>query len=164
MKKIAIITLIMMTGLILFAQDYQQPRAEQLRTRRDPELRQRPEHHNFHDADAEDFPLIEELDLTEQQKEQIRTFRHNHRLEMIDLRAEAAKITLEIREAMQKPDFRTAKKLNDQLYTKKGEIAGKGIDLREKIHQVLTEEQREQVKQMQRKQRQRKRMMPNPGK
>ncbi len=102
-----------------------------------------PEYHH-----SDDFPLLKLLELTEQQEEQIRSFRHNYKLEMIDLRADIAKLRLEIREALHNHNFREAKQLNDQLYLKKGEMAKKSIELRESIHQVLTPEQIEQLKQL----------------
>ena len=92
------------------------------------------------------MPPLEKLDLSDTQKEQIRGFHHQHRLAMIDLRAEVAKLELQKKDQLFKNDFRSAKRTSDQIFAKKGEIAKKNIDLREQIHQVLTNEQREQLK------------------
>lgn len=145
MKKIAVIAIIMLVGLTLMAQVHQ-PRSQQMREQRIPEERQKPEMNRMqHDRG---LGMLERLNLNERQKEQVRNFQHNHQLEMIDLRAEATKLRLQIQQAMQNDEFRNAIRLNEQLYQKEGDIAKKGIELREKIHQVLTPEQREQLKQM----------------
>jgi Spy/CpxP family protein refolding chaperone len=94
----------------------------------------------------ESMGILGRLDLSEQQKEQVRTFQHEHRLEVIDLRAEITKLRLQKEKALRDYDFRNARSLNDRLHNKMGELASKDIELREKIHQVLTTEQREELR------------------
>lgn len=144
MKSIAVFMMIFLTGVTLIAQEHHQPRLEELRTRKEHAQRQKPEQARF--PEYGEFPMLARLDLTDNQKEQIRTIRHNNQLEMIDLRAETAKLRIRIKDALYKNDFRNAKRYNDQLFTKKGEMAKKGIELREQIHQILTEEQRKQLR------------------
>ena len=135
----------MLVGLSLMAQAHQ-PRSQQMREQRMPEDRPKPEMSRMqHDRG---LGMLERVNLNEQQREQIRNFQHNHRLERIDLQAEVTKLRLQVQQALQNNEFREAKRLNDQLYLKEGELAKKGIELREKIYQVLTPEQREQMKQM----------------
>jgi Spy/CpxP family protein refolding chaperone len=90
--------------------------------------------------------MLGRLDLSEAQQEQVRTFQHEHQLDVIDLRAEISKLRLQKEKALRDNDFRSARTLNDRLHNKMGELAGKDIELREKIHQVLTAEQREQLR------------------
>ncbi|MBW6515537.1 MAG: Spy/CpxP family protein refolding chaperone [Candidatus Cloacimonetes bacterium] len=145
MKRIAVIFIILLIGVFLIAQE-NPTRMQHMREQRVTEERQKPDVGRMQHEMG--LGVLNRLNLSEQQREQVRTFQHTHQLEMIDLRAEITKLRLQIRQAMQDNDFRNAIRLNDQLYQKEGEMARKGIELREKIHQVLTPEQREQMKQM----------------
>ena len=147
MKKIVILTLILMIGVVLVAQG-NQPRVHQMTERR--EMMERPRQEMERRNSDMGLGYLERLNLTEQQREQVRNFHHSNELEMIDKRAEIAKLRLQLQEAMQNNNFREAKWLNLQLHQKQGEMAGKGIELQEKIHQILNQEQREQLKQLKR--------------
>ncbi len=147
MKKIVILTLILMIGVVLVAQG-NQPRVHQMTERR--EMMERPRQEMERRNSDMGLGYLERLNLTEQQREQVRNFHHSNELEMIDKRAEIAKLRLQLQEAMQNNNFREAKGLNLQLHQKQGEMAGKGIELQEKIHQILNQEQREQLKQLKR--------------
>ena len=144
MNKIAIIMVLLILGAALIAQEHQHMRVQQVGQERERPAMRSPMMDRMH-ADRE-FRMLDRANLTEQQREQIRTFQRTHRLEMIDLKAEEAKLRLQLRSAMTDHNFREAKRLNDQLYTKKGEIARKGIELREQIHQTLTDEQRDMMR------------------
>ena len=136
-----------MIGVILVAQG-NHPREHQMTERR--EMTERPRQAMERRENDMGLGYLERLNLTEQQREQVRNFHHSNELEMIDKRAEIAKLRLQLQNAMQNNNFREAKGLNDQLFSKQGEMAKKGIELREKIHQILNSEQREQLKQLQR--------------
>jgi len=128
----------------LVAQELNTPRVNHLRDRRENINTRKPDMERM--RRDESMGILGRLDLSEQQKEQVRTFQHEHRLEVIDLRAEITKLRLQKEKALRDYDFRNARSLNDRLHNKMGELASKDIELREKIHQVLTTEQREELR------------------
>ena len=144
MNRLLIITLIVLMATALVAQEFNTPRVNHLRNRRENINTRKPDMERM--RRDESMGMLCRLDLSEQQKEQVRTFQHEHRLEVIDLRAEITKLRLQKEKALRDYDFRNARSLNDRLHNKMGELASKDIELREKIHQVLTTEQREELR------------------
>jgi len=144
MNKILIIVLMALLATALVAQEFNTPRVNHLRDRRENIDTRRPDTVRMRGDDH--MGMLGRLDLSEAQQEQVRTFQHEHQLDVIDLRAEISKLRLQKEKALRDNDFRSARTLNDRLHNKMGELAGKDIELREKIHQVLTAEQREQLR------------------
>lgn len=143
MKKLTVIALILMIGVVLSAQMHQHPEAESPRERRG-----RMECPMMGMMQEGMGRMMEHLELTDFQKEQIMDFRHDHRLEMIDHRADIAKLRLRLQKALGDHEFDIARTLNENLHEIKSEMAEEVINLRERIYQILTDEQREMLKEM----------------
>jgi len=148
MKKITIITLLLMVAVLLLAE---QPKVRQLRkpqthsgsTRREmPSQRWR----NFGKEGRlgnMQMHLLEKLELTDKQKEQIDDLKLQNRLAIIELQADLKKITLMRHKYMADSDFNNAKKSVTEYHEKRTEIATKQIELAEKIYNLLDKKQQE---------------------
>lgn len=150
MKHLYLIVAILLVSALMLAQapEGMHSRREMMTERQSPEKARYERSQPAMERGLQGMPMLDKLELTDSQKEQIRAFRHAHELTMIDLRAEAAKLQLQKHDQMGKNEYRNAKRTTDQIYNKRAEIEKQRIDLFEKIHQVLTEEQREQMKKM----------------
>lgn len=87
--------------------------------------------------------IHQELGLSEEQKTTIENLRMQHRLAAIDIQAEIKKLSLQRRNHLSKGEFRQAKRLTEQYYNKRKELAQKRIELTENIYNQLDDEQKE---------------------
>jgi len=92
--------------------------------------------------------MAEELEITDEQLETIREIRFEHQETMIDKRAELEKAKLEMEKLMVDEDFD-----RDKIYSQaekideiESEIKLAGIDAKLRGMEILTDEQREQLK------------------
>ncbi len=83
-----------------------------------------------------------EMKLTDAQQKEVNTLRHNHRLEMITLRADMEKLRLQVKHNVSEGNFRAAKSDNEKLSAKKADISKKNLELKEKIYNLLDDEQK----------------------
>jgi len=100
---------------------------------------------------AQPCPLLDmadDLKLTDQQMEQIRSSQTAHRLEMIQLKADKEKAQLELRELMRaaKIDRKAVLGKNDQLSTIKANMASKRLTAKLDQLNFLNDEQRAEVR------------------
>ncbi len=83
-----------------------------------------------------------ELDLSEEQKNDIESLRMQHRLAVIDIQAETKKLGLQRRSHLSNGEFRQAKRIIEQYYNKRRELAQKRIELTESIYNLLDDDQK----------------------
>lgn len=145
MKKIMMIslTLIIAAGLAADTDKQQRTRERRLLDSRMRSSHRSPCSANFWEMSelrARDLP--EKIKLTETQLEQIKKLQYEHRMALVDLQASLKKLALQRRKYLTDADFQNAKKVTEQYYLKRAEIAKKRIELRESIYLLLNEEQR----------------------
>ncbi len=96
------------------------------------------------------FPLwmADELGLREDQIDKIMDFQAASKKQVIDLKADIDKLEIDQKMALKDDDFKTARKIIDQIFDKKAEIAKEKINIKEKINSILTPDQIEKLKTM----------------
>jgi Spy/CpxP family protein refolding chaperone len=143
MKKTILIMLTLALGTLLIAQTPCNSGARQMKRDGNHEYRNK-------DRNCENYNqpcgMCDNLDLSDAQKEQITNLKKELQLKMIDLRAEKDKLRVQLQDARQNNDFNKAKELSNKMFTKKGEIAKIVIEHQEKVYNLLTKEQKEQLK------------------
>ena len=89
------------------------------------------------------FPLwlAEELELTESQIDKIDDYQDDSHKVSIDLKADIDKLQIDEKNAIQDGNYKEARKIIDQIYLKRANLAKEKITLKEKIDSVLTEDQ-----------------------
>lgn len=104
---------------------------------------------------------IEELELTDTQKEEINDLRVDLKKKGIKLNSEMAILRVEKREALRNEDFKEAKKIITQLSDKQEEKQLLRLSHQEEISKILTEEQKEIWREMRMKRPNRRMPMQN---
>ncbi len=142
MKKITMIaiTLIVMVSLLSAFEGNKKMGERQSRM----EMLEREHHMEFYESN-DHLRLAEELELTEEQLEDIENFRTKFQKEMIELNSEIKKIAIDKRNAMKNHDFAKMRKLTEEFYNFKQQIATKRIEQNEMKWDILTEEQKEKA-------------------
>lgn len=85
--------------------------------------------------------ILNELELTDAQKDQIEALGLQDQKWNIQNRADVETLKIDKREALRKKDFNKAKKLTNQISDKRNGAAIKRIELHENIWNLLTKEQ-----------------------
>lgn len=92
--------------------------------------------------------MMEELDLTEDQQNQLQELRTEHQKEMIRLRSEIETLKIDKRNAMQNNNYSAAKKVVKQISAVQEELKLERINQKEAIWNLLTPEQREKLEEL----------------
>lgn len=92
--------------------------------------------------------MCEELDLTDEQKEQMEDFRINGRKDMIVAEADLKLLEIDKRSALKNKDFKQAKVVTKKIFEKKQDIAISRIEQHEQRWNILTPEQKEKAEEM----------------
>ncbi|HEX37305.1 MAG TPA: hypothetical protein ENG70_00340 [Candidatus Cloacimonetes bacterium] len=92
------------------------------------------------------FWMADELELSDDQIDQVMDFLAQSKKQIIDLKADIDKLEIDQRIALKDEDFKAAQKLVDQIYAKKADIAKEHINVKEKVHSILTQDQIEKMK------------------
>jgi hypothetical protein len=104
---------------------------------------------NPHKPDAPKDPifhLFQLLDLTDAQRENILEYSVNTKKKIVQLKADIKILQIDKNTAMKNENYKQAKKLIDKIATKRASIAKLQITQKENISNVLTDEQKEQLK------------------
>jgi len=88
------------------------------------------------------------LDLTDKQKEDLIEIKTQIHKETIQIQADIRILEIEEQEAIRNENFKKAKNLIDKIADKKVSIAKERIDQKEKLYKILTDEQKEELKEM----------------
>ena len=97
--------------------------------------------------------MCEELDLTDEQKEQMEDLRINNKKEMITVKASLELLEIDKRSAMRDKDFKQAKAVTNKIFEKKQDVAISRIEQHEQRWNILTPEQKEKAEEMRREHR-----------
>lgn len=89
--------------------------------------------------------LCEELDLTDKQKEKLEDLKDSRKKFMIVSRSDIKLLEIDRRNAMKDKDFKSAKKLTQDIFKLKQEMAINKIEQDEKRWNVLTPEQQKKA-------------------
>ena len=92
--------------------------------------------------------MCEELELTDEQKEQIEDLRINGKKEMITARANLKLLEIDKRSAMKDKDFKQANAVTKNIFKLKEQIAIKRIEQQEQRWNILTSEQKEKAEEL----------------
>ncbi len=92
--------------------------------------------------------MCEELDLTDEQKEQMEDLRIKNKKEMITAKANLELLVIDKRSAMKDKDFKQAKVVTKEIFKKKQDIAISKIEQHEQRWNILTPEQKEKAEEM----------------
>jgi len=93
------------------------------------------------DSDVPDASL-EACKLTDEQRAQLDDINTQIQKQMIDLRAATEKLEIDQRQAMEAENYAQARKLVDQLSTKRAEMEKLNITRMEQISKILTDDQK----------------------
>jgi Spy/CpxP family protein refolding chaperone len=91
--------------------------------------------------DMFDMGPMDDLKLTDDQKERIRVARDNHRKEIIPINASIETLEIDLHADLRNNQYQDAIKVSDQISDKRKLIAGKRIQLMATIAGILTPEQ-----------------------
>jgi len=138
MKKILLVAAIMLIGVMLFAQ-HEGKRKDKMK---DGHCDKGRVEQVGKMKMGENMPKHCDMKLSEKQQEQVDALRYNHRLEMITLKADVEKLRMQVQHNASQGKFADAKKFNDQLNAKRAEISKKNLEMREKVYNLLTDEQK----------------------
>jgi len=92
--------------------------------------------------------MCEELDLTDEQKEQMEDLRIKGKKSMIAAGAELELLGIDKREVMKDKDFKQAKAITKEMFKLKQQIAINRIEHHEKRWNILTPEQKEKAEEL----------------
>ena len=92
--------------------------------------------------------MCEELDLTDEQKEQMEDLHIKNRKEMITERANLELLEIDMRSAMKDKNFKQAKSVTKEIFKMKQDIAISRIDQQEERWNILTPEQKEKAEEL----------------
>jgi len=92
--------------------------------------------------------MCEELDLTDEQKEQMEDLHIRNRKEMITERANLELLDIDKRSAMKDKNFKQAKSVTKEIFKMKQDIAISRIDQQEERWNILTPEQQEKAEEL----------------
>ena len=92
--------------------------------------------------------MCEELDLTDEQKEQMEDLHINSRKEMIVTGADLKILEIDKRSAMKDKDFKQAKAVTKEIFKLKQQGAIKRIEQQEQRWNILTPEQKEKAEEL----------------
>ena len=92
--------------------------------------------------------MCEELDLTDEQKEQMEDLRINNKKEMITVRASLELLEIDKRSAMKDKNFKQAKSVAKEISKLKEQIAINRIEQHEQRWNILTTEQKEKAEEL----------------
>ncbi|MDP8204019.1 MAG: Spy/CpxP family protein refolding chaperone [Candidatus Tenebribacter mawsonii] len=108
----------------------------------------------FNDGDRQDRMhdgyemMCEELDLTDEQKEQVEDLRISSKKEMIVAGSDLKLLEIDKRIAMKNKDFKLAKKLTGDIFEIKQEMAENRIEQQKQRWNFLTPEQQEKAEEL----------------
>ena len=100
------------------------------------------------------FWMAEELELTDAQIDKIDEYQDDSRKVSIDLKADIEKLHIDEKNALENENYKEARKVIDQIFEKKATLAKERISLKEKISSVLTEDQKDMLKDLRKPKRQ----------
>ena len=107
------------------------------------------DHHKRMQGMHDDHQMMcEELDLTDEQKEQMEDLRINSKKEMITTGADLKLLEIDMRSAMRDKDFREAKAVTKEIFKLKQLGAIKRIEHQEQRWDILTPEQKEKAEEL----------------
>jgi len=89
---------------------------------------------------------LEELNLSEAQKSKLQELRTSHHKQMNTLDAEIKNLELDLKQAVERDDYATAKRLNQQLHEKKASKSNAHLSHMEAVMKELDPQQREQYR------------------
>jgi len=92
--------------------------------------------------------MCEELDLTNEQKEQMEDLRIKNKKEMITVKASLELLEIDKRSAMKDKDFKQAKAVTKKIFEKKQDVAISRIEEHKQRWNILTPEQKEKAEEM----------------
>ncbi len=133
MKKISLMLIIAFSVTAMFAQGMFQ-KGNKKGFGRNNSMRQ----HRRQMAGRE---ILDQLNLSADQQENIDKIRDQHQKKIIDVRAKLAKLRIDKRNAMKNSDFNLAEKITDKISGQRAIIAKDRIKLQEQIFNTLTKEQ-----------------------
>jgi len=92
--------------------------------------------------------MCEELDLTDEQKDQMEDLRIKNRKEMITERANLELLDIDKKSAMKDKNFKQAKSVTKEIFKMKQDIAISRIDQQEERWNILTPEQQDKAEEL----------------
>jgi len=92
--------------------------------------------------------MMEELDMTDDQKDKIREFQTDNKKLAIQKQSEIKILRIEIHEALRKQKFSEAKRITEKISDIEKDLAVNRIDMHEKHWKILTDDQKEKAKEM----------------
>jgi Spy/CpxP family protein refolding chaperone len=154
MKKI-IVTLVLIVGILATLSAYDGMRQQQGKDIDNCQKNMNKQHGKMqnnmskqHGIEKGFYMLMEELELTENQEEQIEELKIAQKKSMIQLEAEIDLLKVDKHTAMKNHDFKELKKLTGKMFDLKKNIALKQVEFREAIWNVLTAEQQAKADEM----------------
>ena len=138
MKKISLMLIVAFSVTAMFAQGMDQKGNKNKWGRENSMKRQRPQ--------MMGREMIEQLDLTTVQQENIEKIRDEHQKKLIDIRAKLEKLRIDKKNAMKTSDFNQAEKITDKISAQRAIIAKDRIKLQEQIFNTLTKDQQAKFK------------------
>ena len=107
------------------------------------------DHYNKMQGMHDEYQMMcEELDLTDEQKEQMEDLHIRNRKEMITERANLELLDIDKRSAMKDKNFKQAKSVTKEIFKMKQDIAISRIDQQEERWNILTPEQKEKAEEL----------------
>ncbi len=94
--------------------------------------------------------IMKELDLSENQQEEMKEIRSEHRKANIRRQADIDILEVDFRTSMSNHDFQNAKKITGDIFSIKMEKAIAQIDLHEQIWKLLDSDQRDKLEELMR--------------
>lgn len=147
-KYVVLVALFALIATPLFAQMHMNPQGRQMNMQH--ECKGKMEHPMKRGDGHMGFPfwMADELELTEDHVDLIMDYQAKSKKQLIDIKADIDKLEIDQKMALKDEDFKTARKLIDQIFDKKAEIAKEHINVKEKIHSLLTQDQIEKMKEL----------------
>ncbi|RLC52765.1 MAG: hypothetical protein DRZ79_00620 [Candidatus Cloacimonadota bacterium] len=99
--------------------------------------------------DTDEPSFFEELDLTTEQMEQMDKIRSEQMKENIDLNSKIKILEIDKKDALKDHNFAQAKKITDDIFKIKANLAKNRIEMKKQKWEVLTQEQQKKLDEMQ---------------
>lgn len=149
MKKIMILTLsiVMLIGVLAAEQTEQKNMTR-------PEDNAMPGHRMMQGEDCMGMPgmgqgmMMDALKLSKEQKDKIERLRASHQKQMNTLEAEIENLEIDLRAAIDKDNFKSAKELHKTIFSKKLQIADARLDHMEAVLKELNADQKDAARMM----------------
>ena len=105
-------------------------------------------HGKGHDGTMMHEKIAEELDLTDDQKTEMRKFQTDNKKMLIQKKSDMKILKIEVYEALAEQKFAEAKRITEKISNIEKEIAVNKIEMHEKRWEILTDEQKEKAKKL----------------